>query len=91
MGILNKDIFGSVLKVLGYEDEYDVYYILTHEFNEESGEWDKEYYTYQVVIHNPDGIDYETINKVGTYLGLESDQFMITIHRYDDSLDWVKI
>lgn len=89
MGILNKDIFGSVLKVLGYEDEYDVYYILTHEFNEESGEWDKEYYTYQVVIQNP--VVIELNNGVSTYLGLESDQFMITIHRYDDSLDWVKM
>lgn len=88
MGILSKDIFGSVLKVLGYEDDYDVYYILTHEFNEESGEWDKEYYSYQVVIHNP--VLIEVGHGVQKYLGLESDQVMITYY-YDDSLDWVKM
>lgn len=87
--MLSKDIFGSVLKVLGYEDEYDVYYILTHEFNSESGEWDIEYYTYQVVIHNPVLIELE--KRVGSYLGLESDRIMVTVHHYDDSLDWVKM
>lgn len=88
MRILNKDIFGSLLTILGYEDGYDVYYILTHEFNEESGEWDKEYYTYQLYIHNPFAI--ELNNHISSYLGLESDQLMITYY-YDDSLDWVKM
>jgi hypothetical protein len=86
--LYDKGLFDKVLKVLDCEGEYDVYYVRTQEFNGESGEWDKEYYTYQVVINNPKVLDYVTA--IRNYLGLGGEEIWITLS-FSDSLPWIKM
>lgn len=86
--LYDKELFDKVLKVLDCEGEYDVYYVMTHEYNGDSGEWDKEYYTYQVVINNPKALDYVTA--IRNYLGLESEQIWVTLS-FNDSLPWIQL
>lgn len=92
IGIVNnlwdKEIFGLILKSCGYGGDYDVYYLESKEFDECSGDFDKDYYVYTIYI--PDLVNLNWDNSIRRYLGLDYEQVTTTSYLNNCS-GWIKM
>lgn len=88
---LYKNIIDALMNIVCDNNNYDVYYVETMEYNNDSGDFDNPYYSYQVVIDDPKLVNYLNHNNhFKRYLGLDNEQ--VTFHSvFNDSLNWIKM